>query len=221
MGGNPIERIEDNSFSFANSLLRLDLSHCKINYLNNCFSPISRLQFINLRGNKIKFISNELFGGENSKLEFLVSIDLGQNQIEKVDNFAFAGLPQLQSVDLSYNQLETFNSDTFRGTFLQSENAANVQILDLTGNPINCSPNGTDWIFSLKGKVRILGSCSRMGEQQQNMEGVELTKIGVVGDGNINIEEEINALIEEEEEGVLIESNKEENGWFVLKLGKF
>uniref|UniRef100_A0A914M580 Uncharacterized protein n=1 Tax=Meloidogyne incognita TaxID=6306 RepID=A0A914M580_MELIC len=157
MGGNPIERIEDNSFSFANSLLRLDLSHCKINYLNNCFSPISRLQFINLRGNKIKFISNELFGGENSKLEFLVSIDLGQNQIEKVDNFAFAGLPQLQSVDLSYNQLETFDPNTFRGTFLQSENTANVQILDLTGNPINCSPNRTDWIFSLRGKVRILG----------------------------------------------------------------
>uniref|UniRef100_A0A1I8BFY0 LRRCT domain-containing protein n=1 Tax=Meloidogyne hapla TaxID=6305 RepID=A0A1I8BFY0_MELHA len=288
MGGNPIERIEDNSFLFANSLLRLDLSQCKINYLNNCFSPISRLQFINLRGNKIKYISNKLFGEENSKLSFLVSIDLAQNEIEKVDKLAFAGLNQLQSIDLSYNKIKTFDSNTFRGTFLQTANAA--QLLDLIGNPINCNPNNLDWLISLRGKIRIQGRCP--GEEQ-NMEGVELAKIAAstntiinsfsgnkTGNGiekkknkkinnlmnlkflvpikrkkesrienkeikelipqNNNFilnnetnnttksdEEEINALIEEEENTIentkenTIQTNNEENGWFVLKLGKF
>uniref|UniRef100_A0A915NBP3 Uncharacterized protein n=1 Tax=Meloidogyne javanica TaxID=6303 RepID=A0A915NBP3_MELJA len=210
LAGNKITEILDNTFAYFNSrktLQQLDLSENLLSDTSinsKAFVGLEFLQKLFLDKNQLNKLPTkaiaklsdslqELFASANQidslepgdipPLPRLKSLGLDVNQIEKVDKFAFAGLPQLQSIDLSYNQLETFDSDTFRGTFLQSENTANVQILDLTGNPINCSPNGTDWIFSLKGKVRILGSCSGMGEQQQNMEGVELTKIGVVGDG--------------------------------------
>ncbi|KAF7637190.1 hypothetical protein Mgra_00003363 [Meloidogyne graminicola] len=157
IGGNPIERIESNTFLLAKSLLRLDLSQCKINYLNeNCFVPISRIQFINLRGNKLKYISNKLFQKEN-QISFIVSIDLAQNQIEKINDFAFSNLNQLHSIDLSYNQIQILNPNTFRETFLEKQNSENVQILDLTENPINCNNDKIEWLFTLKGNVKIQG----------------------------------------------------------------
>ncbi|RWS23730.1 protein slit-like protein [Leptotrombidium deliense] len=80
--------------------------------------------------NDISVISPNL-----NKLSDLTRLDLSNNRISLLPDFAFSNLSKLETLILSYNKLECIQAESFKG--LKS-----LRILSLHGNDISMIPNG-------------------------------------------------------------------------------
>jgi hypothetical protein len=84
------------------------------------------------------------------------------------------GLGQLESLDLSANGIASFDGpNIFRETFRMG--AANLEILNLEGkgkslelifkfiqgNPIDCSPEKIEWLWTLQRRIRVKGKLEK------------------------------------------------------------
>ncbi|CAF3630118.1 unnamed protein product [Rotaria socialis] len=111
-------------------LLELEELRCSNNSLktveNLVFMEYTKLKLVDLSYNKIDSLKN-LFHYLTSR--FLHTINLKSNLIQIVPSYIFDNkLISLYEINLSYNRIHTIQTDAFE--------SPNLQILDLTGNPL-------------------------------------------------------------------------------------
>ncbi|RWS24481.1 oplophorus-luciferin 2-monooxygenase non-catalytic subunit-like protein [Leptotrombidium deliense] len=84
-----------------------------LNNSNTVLKAVNRLtnlETLILTDNEITKISNNSFNGKQRKLQ---TIELRNNNINDLDNFAFNDLPNVSSIDLDFNNISTIKNDTF------------------------------------------------------------------------------------------------------------
>ena len=111
-------------------LHHIDLSENMIEHLHKlAFKPLQHIRTISVANNSITKIE---------RLEFMESnhvqlINISHNKLTEVDPGTFYHTPRLKVLDLSYNNLKTLPWDNI------SQQLSSLEVLNLTGNPWNCS----------------------------------------------------------------------------------
>jgi len=133
LSGNKLDFYDsEKNYSYfkSQSLLEsLDLSFNEIKHLdsNVTFQQMSSLKALNVSNNKLKYISEYLFG----HLKNLIDLNLALNNLSQLDPNCFFGLKSLRNLRLSFNRI---NSLEFLRT--NKESTANLERLDLEQNRI-------------------------------------------------------------------------------------
>lgn len=131
LSGNPLHQITDLKSS---SLLAIDLSQCKLSYLQpTIFSKLPQLTYVNLSKNTKLSLTRNV--GEYVKSDSLKRIDISNcnmdaieltgfpqlttailrgNLIKLVDSQSFVNNLELENIDLSYNAIMQLGSGSFR-----------------------------------------------------------------------------------------------------------
>uniref|UniRef100_A0A4W5KJY5 TIR domain-containing protein n=1 Tax=Hucho hucho TaxID=62062 RepID=A0A4W5KJY5_9TELE len=125
LADNLISNIEDFAFLGLTNLESLDIARNKITQINaNTFIGL-QLTKLTLRLNKLHM----LFAKQFSCLFKLQYLDLTQNLISNIEDFAFLGLTNLESLDIAKNKITQINANTFFGLH-------SLTWLDLRNNPL-------------------------------------------------------------------------------------
>lgn len=95
------------------------------NNIISTFSHLSNLLFLRLYHCKLESIKWEMFDGLNN----LQTLSLEGNEITKIPEFAFYGMPNLKVLILSHNKLISISTESLAGLF-------NLEHLDLTRNQL-------------------------------------------------------------------------------------
>lgn len=131
LSGNPLHQISDLK---STSLLAIDLSQCKLSYLQpTIFSKLPLLTYVNLSKNTKLSLSRNV--GEYVKSDSLKRIDISNcnmdaielfgfpklstailrgNLIKLIDSQSFVNNIELENIDLSYNAIMQLGSGSFR-----------------------------------------------------------------------------------------------------------
>jgi len=105
LGGNSIQRLEENTLASLPNLIGLKLDHNKISSIDkNAFARLENLQILNLGGNRISEIERGSFN-QNRKLQ---AIRLDANQITNIVGI-FSDLPSLKWLNISDNKIQKFD----------------------------------------------------------------------------------------------------------------
>ena len=123
LGGNSIQRLEENTLASLPNLIGLKLDHNKISSIDkNAFARLENLQILNLGGNRISEIERGSFN-QNRKLQ---AIRLDANQITNIVGI-FSDLPSLKWLNISDNKIQKFDYHLMPRSDL-NENARNQEI---------------------------------------------------------------------------------------------
>lgn len=153
---NAIEAVADNAFSSMYNLHTLLLSHNQLTHVDaftlnglyvlsllsldfnridnvhpDAFKNCSGLQDLNLHSNSLYEVPEAV-----RMLQFLKTLDVGQNHISSLFNASFRGLQQLTGLVLMHNNIGNLT----RGTFT---NMPSLKILNLARNKIQTIDHGT------------------------------------------------------------------------------
>lgn len=131
LSGNPLYQVSDLK---STSLLAIDLSKCKLSFLQpTIFSKLPLLTYVNLSKNTKLSLARNV--GEYVKSDSLKRIDLSNcnmdaieltgfpklstailrgNLIKLIDGHSFADNTELENIDLSYNAIMQLGSGSFR-----------------------------------------------------------------------------------------------------------
>ncbi|XP_055753465.1 toll-like receptor 13 [Salvelinus fontinalis] len=125
LADNSISNIDDFAFLGLTNLESLDIGINNITQIttNTCFGL--QLKKLTLRLNKLHM----LFAKQFSCLVELQYLDLTQNLISNIEDFAFLGLTNLESLDITINKITQINANTFFGLH-------SLTSLDLRNNPL-------------------------------------------------------------------------------------
>uniref|UniRef100_A0A4W5LL10 TIR domain-containing protein n=1 Tax=Hucho hucho TaxID=62062 RepID=A0A4W5LL10_9TELE len=122
---NLISNIEDFAFLGLTNLVSLDITRNNITQLHaNTFFGLQLTQ-LTLRLNNLQII----FAKQFSCLVKLQCLDLTQNLISNIENFAFLGLTNLESLNITSNKITKIHANTFFGLH-------SLTWLDLRNNPL-------------------------------------------------------------------------------------
>ena len=106
LGYNSLDKLHENFFDYFPNLEKLEL------YANNLTSlpelKLPKLKFLDISSNKLE-LSQNIFQYLN-ELEFL---DIGGNELTKLNPDVFSGLNSLKTLNLSENQIETLDNKVF------------------------------------------------------------------------------------------------------------
>lgn len=119
---NPLRNV--NFFgNLSNTLISLDLSHCKIEIFNVKFDDRQALKYLNLSYNNLHEFSFDLYPYFN---KFIInSVDLSYNNLKK---FNISSCIKVNNFNLSYNELNEYSS-----SFKDLDTSQQTSII-LTGN---------------------------------------------------------------------------------------
>jgi serine/threonine protein kinase len=110
-------------------LYHIDLSENMIEHIHElAFKPLQNIRIISVANNSIQKIRLEFKKSNQVRL-----INISHNMLTEVDPGTFYHVPRLKVLDLSYNNLKALPWDNI------SQQLSSLQVLDLTGNPWNCS----------------------------------------------------------------------------------
>lgn len=122
MSGNPLHQISDLK---STSLLGIDLSKCKLSYLQpTIFSKLPMLTYVNLSKNTKLSLTRNV--GEYVKSDSLKRIDLSMCNLDAIE---LTGFPTLTTAILRGNLIKIIDSQTF-------ENNTELENIDLSYNAI-------------------------------------------------------------------------------------
>lgn len=126
---NELTKIDDQAFHGMTGLEELDLSHNKLTTLHeDLLQYLTGLKHLNISHNLLG--TNpwfELFRG----LELLTTLDLGYNDIPRLNVSMFLPLLKIQSLTLSHNRLQNINPNVFK-------DLNDLKHIDLSSNPFHC-----------------------------------------------------------------------------------
>lgn len=135
---NNLMHIEPSHFAGLYALNQLHVENNRIGFVHpRAFENCTNLQDLVLRANRLGAVPEGL-----SKLTYLKTLDLGENQITRLENNSFDGLIQLFGLGLIDNQLVNITRDVFSPLgSLQVLNIANNQLervdpLSFVNNPM-------------------------------------------------------------------------------------
>lgn len=134
-----IDRIPTEIFKIFPELKHFRLS-TGIKALNTTsFANARKLEFADLKKNKLKLIPSHVF----LKAENLVEIDLSENVIEEIENFSFEYLKMLEIIYLQNNKIKILRRFLFDG-------ATHLKVLQLENNKIETIESGAFDLPELK-----------------------------------------------------------------------
>ena len=127
---------------------------------------LSKLEVLNLSQNKLSYLVDGTF----QRNPLIIELDLSENAIANIDALVFAPLSQLAKLDLSQNKLTSLSpllniASSIKFVSASGNNivdvpsdfpslvvTSGVEMLDLSGNPFDCSCKGTSafqhWILT-------------------------------------------------------------------------
>lgn len=125
LSNNNITIVSENAFKTIKKLVKLNLSNNSIKLLpSSIFNSLTNLDEINLANNQLNFdLTNEIF----LKQKNLKVLNVGFNQLTKIDKIIFSELINLQILNLEFNQIRSIVNSSFF-------NLINLKLLILTGN---------------------------------------------------------------------------------------
>lgn len=130
LSNNKLQTIQSNTFEKLPQLEDLNLSNNLLTTLEkDWFIDCDKLIRIRLYYNKIKKIDGNMFNNVNP--QNYMNILMGSNQIEEIDNEAFAKMSHISELTLHENLIKEFNENLL-------EKAKDVLLLDLGNNKIQC-----------------------------------------------------------------------------------
>lgn len=104
LGYNMINQIQKSKFSGMKHLIKLNLTHNRIEYLLlGTFKDLANLRYLDLSGNFLSEIKFGLFHG----LQNLQVLKLNNNKFKQLPGQVFLDLPHLTDLDISGNDLPT------------------------------------------------------------------------------------------------------------------
>ncbi|CAL8074681.1 unnamed protein product [Orchesella dallaii] len=107
LANNPIEKIRNNAFTAATSLLTLDLRSCQISTIEqNAFSSLTMLRKLVLTDNNLANVPSF----PSLQLEVL---KLGRNNYDRIPKYAFGGLKKLKTLEINGPALSHIESEAF------------------------------------------------------------------------------------------------------------
>lgn len=145
-------RIDELARATSWSLAELNLDRNEIRTVAKFAKQYSKLRILNLGSNQIeKLENNEL--GELVDLEYL---DLSNNKLESLTEKTFVGLDKLKQLILSYNPFKNFEPNAFR-------HVSNLIRLDLISNVDH------DWFMFEDNDVCLLAPFTQCGQLRINI----------------------------------------------------
>ncbi|XP_037956336.1 protein artichoke [Teleopsis dalmanni] len=127
---NFLRYISPESFYNSPSMVFLNLSNNNFHSLENIgLRSMRNLEVLDLSTNNIRTVSTMPL----KVLSWLVELKLDNNEICKVQGSPFETMPRLRVLSMRNNRLRILSERTFRNL------RGNIAILDVDGNPINCS----------------------------------------------------------------------------------
>lgn len=131
LSANSLRTVPPNSLTGLVSLRTLDLSHNSIgrieNRTNSFFEDLLSLETLNLRGNRISFLTSKSLPSSQWIPYKLKHIDLSRNQIESL--VTSVGFGTLETIDLNYNHIRNLSPGVI-GNF------SNIRMLNLSHNKL-------------------------------------------------------------------------------------
>lgn len=127
---------------FLSQLERIDLTHNQFHSFPLDLANSQTLKVLNLSFNKINKMNKTL------KMDALTSLHLHNNELEKLEDYAFENCPNLQELDLSGNKLKTLKNLKLKSIKMMNvsknliyntepnafQSCTKLQILDLSDN---------------------------------------------------------------------------------------
>ncbi|XP_045393521.1 toll-like receptor 8 [Lemur catta] len=116
--------------NLPHGLTELRIRDNRLNFFNwTLLQQFQRLSLLDLRGNKLFFLTDSLFAFPSS----LRTLRLSRNRISNLPSGFFSEIRSVVHLDLSFNLLKMINKST-----LQTKNT-NLSLLELHGNTFNCT----------------------------------------------------------------------------------
>ena len=158
LAGNQLSSLSASTFFGMKGLLKLDISKNKLVFLHeNLFQHLDALVHLDASHNKLGGKSKE--GAQDiifwtrllKNLAALTTLNLGNNNISKLDEDSFNRLESLKTLYINDNKLTTIYPVIFR-------DRSDLEALDLSGNPFDCSCDllaFRDWLT--RTRIPVLG----------------------------------------------------------------
>ncbi|XP_059608216.1 protein artichoke [Phlebotomus argentipes] len=158
---NFLSTIAPSSFYRTPSIVYLNLSTNNFRDLEQTgLRSVRSLEVLDLSNNGIRRVSSSPL----RQLDWLVEINLDNNRICRVQGEPFASMPRLRVLSLRNNRMTSMPESTFRNL------RTNIAILDLDGNPLDCSC-GLMWYRSwlLENDLQLPGPRCRDGSMLRDI----------------------------------------------------
>ncbi|KAL7018451.1 hypothetical protein ACKWTF_010759 [Chironomus riparius] len=127
---NNLRMVSPDTFYNSPSILYLNLSTNQFRHLENLnLRNVRNLEVLDLSNNEIRRVSSHPLRG----LDWLVELKLNDNRICKIQGEPFSAMPRLRVLNLRNNRMGRLHETNFRNL------RSNIAILDVEGNPIDCS----------------------------------------------------------------------------------
>ncbi|XP_055316823.1 protein artichoke [Sitodiplosis mosellana] len=129
---NFLRYISPKSFYHTNSIVYLNLSYNNFDNMEHMgLTSVRDLEVLDLSGNKVRRIATNSL----RNLDWLVELKMDDNHICKVQGEPFSSMPRLKVLTMRNNRMISVTEPTFRHL------RGNLAVLDLDGNPLECSCN--------------------------------------------------------------------------------
>ncbi|KAE9415552.1 hypothetical protein Angca_002700, partial [Angiostrongylus cantonensis] len=135
LAGNQIKSIDDNdAFLYMGSLVHFDLSYNQIEEIEQkSIEKLTRLEKLYLQNNKLRRFP--LHVGEG--LQSLRQLNLDNNLIETLPNYALISAYRLESFSIAGNRIHSISDKVFHSNY-----SKRLKSLNLSGNRISVIPKG-------------------------------------------------------------------------------
>ncbi|KAG5672545.1 hypothetical protein PVAND_002666 [Polypedilum vanderplanki] len=158
---NNLRMISPNTFYNAPSILYLNLSTNQFRHMENVnLRSLRNLEVLDLSSNEIRRVASNPLRG----LDWLVELKLNDNRICKIQGEPFSAMPRLRVLNLRNNRMGRLQETNFRNL------RSNIAILDVEGNPIDCSCD-TLWLRAwLQETNSLAGPSCRDGTKLRDLD---------------------------------------------------
>lgn len=128
-----------------NTLQNLDMSFCNLNSLPGFLFQFNNLTYLNIEGNKLSRLQEELSGLNNLK-----TLIAGQNPYKKFPD-VINKLKKLETLQLNgFYAVCGYNEPVFRAQDVDFSGLLSLQTIDLSDNQLDKLPKGLEGVVTLK-----------------------------------------------------------------------